>query len=156
MELFDEIKSLLDKHKIVYEIKHHPPTPTSEEAAKARSEPLKIGAKAIVIKADEQFYLLVLPANRKIDSSLVKKAVNSKDLRFAMPEELFSLTGLRKGAVPPFGLLLNLPMLVDQALLAEEFIAFNAGSLEHSIKMKTEDYLKIAQPKLSSFSTALG
>ena len=148
-----KIEQLLNQHHCIYEVKHHPPTRTSEESAKYRNEPLKIGAKAIVLKADNHFIMAVLPANRHLNSNLLKKYLRSKNLRFATGEELFQLTSLVPGAVPPFGSLFNLRMIVDEALFSEEFMAFNAGSLEQSIKMKTQDYAQIIQPETLSFTT---
>lgn len=46
-------------------------------------------------------------------------------------------------ALPPFGNLFGVKTYVDEKLLQEEFVAFNAGSLTHSVKMKTSDYKKI-------------
>jgi len=152
MELFDKIKELLDQHQITYEVKKHAPTPTSEDSARERGEPIKIGAKAMVMKADDAFILVILPADKRIDSKKVKDIFHVKNLRFATPEELKEKTGCEKGAVPPFGDLLHLSMIVDQAIFQEEYLAFNAGSLQHSIKMKTSDYQKIVQPKIESFS----
>ncbi|MBS3175712.1 hypothetical protein J4457_00565 [Candidatus Woesearchaeota archaeon] len=61
-------------------------------------------------------------------------------------------TGLPKGAVPPFGNFLNIPMVVDKALFDEEYMAFNAGSLELSFKMKTKDYKTLVNPEVAEFS----
>ena len=146
------IEELLKKNTILYELKNHPPTYTSQESALYRGEPLKIGAKAMVMKTDTGFMMAVLPADRKIDSAQLKKTVSTKNLRFATTEELLDITGLVPGAIPPFGLLFNLPMIVDKALLEEEYIAFNAGSLEKSIKMKTKDYREIVQPTVEEFA----
>ncbi len=150
--IFERIKELLDEKKVVYQIKDHPPTYTSEESARHRGEPLKIGAKAMTLKTDAEFIMAVLPADRKIDSNAIKKIFNSKNLRFATKEELCELTGLVPGAVPPFGSLFDIPMIVDKAFLEEEFMAFNAGSLEKSIKMKVKDYIRLVQPKIASFT----
>ena len=152
MALFDIIKQLLDEHSIWYLIKHHPPTTTSEDSARERGEPLKIGAKALLVKDDTHFVLLVLPANRKLDTKKVKKILGSRNLRFASPEELKQLTGCEKGAVPPFGNLLGVDMIVDQAQFEEEFMAFNAGSLETSIKMKSAGYRQLVQPRVEEIS----
>ena len=149
--VFIRITKLLYEHQVKYLIKDHLPTRTSEESALHRDEPLKIGAKAMLLKIDTGFVMAVLPADKKIDSALLKKVLSSKSLRFATPEELKEITGLVPGSVPPFGALFNIPMLVDKSLLEEEYVAFNAGSLEKSIKMKTSDYVKIAQPALVSF-----
>lgn len=150
--VFERIENLLNQHTIHYQLKVHLPAHTSEESAFHRGEPLKIGAKALVMKTDIGFMMAVLPADRKIDSSRLKQVLNTNNLRFASPEELLELTGLMSGAIPPFGSLFNILMIVDKALLEEEYMAFNAGSLEKSIKMKTEDYRAIAKPKLEEFS----
>src|SRR3989344_708236 len=93
MSLFQKITAFLDQHQISYEIKHHPPATTSEEAALARGESIKIGAKALLIKDDTHFVLLVLPADKKLDTKKVKKLLQSRNLRFASPEELLELAG---------------------------------------------------------------
>ena len=152
MKVYLAITQLLDQHNIKYEVKAHAPTPTSEDSAQARNEPLKIGAKAIVAKADSGFIMLVLPGDRKIDSKAVKELLKARDFRFATREELASLTSLEPGAVPPFGNLFNLPTLMDKAFLEEEFIAFNAGELTKSIKMKVKDYRALAAPRVEEFS----
>lgn len=151
-EIFIRIKELLEKNKIPYQLKTHPPTRTSEESAFHRGEPLKIGAKAMVMKTDTEFIMAVLPADRKIDSNAIKKILTTKNLRFASPEELLKLTGLVPGAIPPFGSLFNIPMIVDKSLLEVEYMAFNAGSLEKSIKMKTKEYVELVKPRVEEFS----
>lgn len=150
--IFEKIIELLHKNNVNYLLKDHPPTRTSEESALHRGEPLKIGAKAMVMKTDIEYIMAVLPADRKIDSVKLKLILNTKNLRFASKEELFELTRLVPGAIPPFGSLFNLPLIVDKALLEEEYMAFNAGSLEKSIKMKTKDYQEIVKPRMEEFS----
>ncbi|MDO8656178.1 MAG: YbaK/EbsC family protein [Nanoarchaeota archaeon] len=150
--IFEKIIELLNSQKVNYILKDHPPTRTSEESALHRGEPLKIGAKAMVMKIDTEFIMAVLPADRKIDSIKLKLILNTKNLRFASKEELFEITGLVPGAIPPFGSVFNLPLIVDKALLEEEYMAFNAGSLEKSIKMKTKEYMDVVTPRMEEFS----
>lgn len=71
-----------------------------------------------------------------------------KKLRFATREELFDLTGLVPGSVPPIGPpILNLPLYADPSTgLATGRVAFNAGSLTDSIIMSTADWMRIAAP----------
>ena len=74
-------------------------------------------------------------------------------LKIPSCEELLEKTGLIPGAVPPFGTpLLDFPLFVDQSIVANERIAFNAGSLTDSVIMKVEDYLKIAPHQVLDFS----
>ncbi len=153
MKLFEKIKELLEENSILYRTYNHPPTKTSEKAAEYRNVPLKIGAKAILLKEKKGFVIVIIPADRKLDSKKLKKVLGSKKLRFATEEELKEITGCDKGALPPFGSFFNLPLIVDKALFEEAEMAFNAGSLENSIKMKTKDYKILVHPQEEDIST---
>jgi len=150
--LLTQIQELLDSQQVTYEIKHHPAVRTSEEAALARGESLQIGAKALLVKDDIHFVLLVLPAHLKLDTKKAKKVLNSRNLRFATSEELMQIVNVEKGAVPPFGPLFNVEMIVDHKLFENEFMTFNAGSLETSIKMRTQDYKRIINPRVEDIA----
>ena len=66
-------------------------------------------------------------------------------VRFATHEELLEKTGLVPGSLPPFGRpILPFPLHVDASTLANERIAFNAGSLTDSIVMGVDDYRRAA------------
>lgn len=56
------------------------------------------------------------------------------------------------GAIPPFSFHPALRLVADP-LLFERFpqIAFNAGRLDRSIILDTEDYLYIARPEIATF-----
>lgn len=152
-DVFGRIRSWLTENGADFRHVNHPPTLTSEESARARGEPLRIGGKALVVKVDETFRLFVLPADRKFDSSRAKQYFSAKKTRFASAEELLALTGLVPGSVPPFGRpILDLDLHADPAVLANERIAFNAGSLTDSIVMTTADWRRLAQPTLFEFA----
>jgi Ala-tRNA(Pro) deacylase len=77
-----------------------------------------------------------------------------KKIRFATKDELFDLTGLVPGSVPPFGRpILPLELFADD-LVGQQYdkIAFNAGSLTNSIIMATTDWKRVAQPRQFSFA----
>jgi Ala-tRNA(Pro) deacylase len=144
-EVLQRVRDLLRAAGVAFIEKHHEPTFTSEQSALARGESLGIGAKALVVKADETFRLLVLPADRKLDSAAVKRIFGVRKLRFADAAELLGLTELVPGSVPPFGPpVLELPLYADPALLDNEKMAFNAGSLTDSIVMASADYLRVS------------
>jgi prolyl-tRNA editing enzyme YbaK/EbsC (Cys-tRNA(Pro) deacylase) len=150
----EKIISLLDSAGFNYREVEHPPTRTSEESAAARGEDLSIGAKALLLRTDDVFRLFVLPANRRLDSTAVRRRLSVRRTRFATAEELLELTGLVPGSVPPFG-----EPILPFELYADEFIgvktdrvAFNAGSLTHSIIMQASDWKHLAKPVCFHFS----
>jgi prolyl-tRNA editing enzyme YbaK/EbsC (Cys-tRNA(Pro) deacylase) len=152
-DVLEKIRAHLNAAGVAFVEKQHPPTFTSEESARARGEPLSIGAKALLIKTDDVYRLFVLPADRKVDSRAIKQALGVKKLRFADAAELAQLTGLVPGSVPPFGEpVLPLELVADPALENNDRIAFNAGSLTSSIIMSSADYRRVAGARWLPFS----
>jgi prolyl-tRNA editing enzyme YbaK/EbsC (Cys-tRNA(Pro) deacylase) len=141
------ILTMLDEADVEYTHLEHEPTRTSEDSARVRGMPQRVGGKALCIKAgSDRFVLVVVSAVLKLKSSKLRKALGESRTRFATPEELKDLTGLVPGSVPPFGEpILPLALYVDQTVLANDKIAFNAGSLTHSVILDIEDYRRLAK-----------
>ncbi len=151
--VFPAIKDFLERNSISYRPVRHAPTATSAESAEARGEDLSVGGKALVLKVDDCFRLFVLSAALKVDSAKIKKYFGARKLRFASREELFRLTGLVPGAVPPFGKPITpFELYVDPSIAENERIAFNAGSLTDSLIMAVRDYLDLAGATMFDFS----
>ena len=148
----EQLTALLRANGAVFTVMSHAPARTSEEAAQIRGTPLEQGAKALVFHADDRVVVLVLPADRRIDTRAFKRAYEVKNLRMVSAEELHTLTGLEPGAVPPFGALFGLPTYVDAELLALPRIAFNAGSRSTSVILDTADYARLADAIVGRFA----
>jgi Ala-tRNA(Pro) deacylase len=153
MNVLDSIRELLYSRGLPFDEMQHGPTFTSDQAAQARGVNLEIGGKALLIKTDSAYRLFVLSAALQVDSGAIRSFLGARRTRFATPEELKQLTGLVPGSVPPFGRpILPFELYVDASIRRNRKIAFNAGSLTHSIIMSAEDYLKAANPTVFHFS----
>src|SRR5438067_9659529 len=150
MTVFERIEELLTQQGITFTVLRHEAVFTSEQAAAVRGTALGSGAKALVVKAGERFVLLILPADRKLDSRKAKTALGVRDLRFATKDEVLERTGLQPGSIPPFGSLFGLPTHCDPALAEHVNINFNAGDHCISIQMSHADYLAVEQPVLAA------
>ena len=158
-QVFRQIIELLSKQNIEFLQRQHEPTPTSADSARVRGESISSGAKAIVYKIQDEFYLFVMAADRTLDTKKIRtyfkdQGRRAKKTRFASIEELKTITGLPPGAVPPFGRpILDLDLFVDHSLLKNTKISFNAGSLQHSVTMQLEDYISLANPIIFEFTS---
>ena len=153
LAVHERIIALLDRGGVSYRHVEHEPTRTSEESARARGEDVRIGGKALLLRRADDFALFVMSAARRLHSGRVRKRFGLKRLRFATPEELDTLTGLVPGSVPPFGEpILPFSLFADASVIANNRIAFNAGSLTHSIIMTVEDWQRIAAPEIFAFT----
>jgi Ala-tRNA(Pro) deacylase len=148
----DRLESLLREAGVPYEVLVHAPVSTSEEAARIRGSPLEAGAKALVVRAEDRAVHLVLPADRRVDNARLRAILGTRKLRFATPAELETLTGCPPGAVPPFGTLFGLPVLLDERLTACERLHFNAGSRTRSITMRSADLVRLSGARVCRFT----
>jgi len=149
------IRELLDRNGIPYKVSEHEPVYTSEQAARIRGVELKTGVKTLVLKTEEgRFVMGLVAADRKIDMKKLAKAVKTKGLRLASPQEVLKITGCEVGSVHPFGILHGLPIYLDDSILENELVNFNAGLHTVSIQMKTKDLIKAIMPVIETFSTS--
>jgi len=151
-EVFSRLAALLHNHPVPFRVSNHEPVYTSAEAAAIRGTTLASGAKALICKADDRFALLVMPADRKLASKLLKQQFGIRSLRFATADEVLELTDLKPGSIPPFGSLFQLPTYCDSLLCEQPEINFNAGDHSISIAMTSADYLAVESPQLGSFT----
>lgn len=95
------------------------------------------------------FYLLMMPGEKKFQTKLVSRQLGVARLSFAPEEYLEQLLGLTPGSVSVLGLMndvgQNVQLLIDKNLLEEEYIGchpcINTSSLRLSMKDLTEKFL---------------
>ena len=146
--VLSRIEQLLLAKQITYDTLRHPPVKTSAEAAAVRGVPLASGAKALICKCDQEMIMFVMPANRRLAGKAIRRQGGYKKLRFASKEEVWVLTGLKPGSIPPFGSLFNIKTVCDPTLGENTQINFNAGKHTVSISMRYDDYLATEAPNL--------
>ncbi len=156
--MLEVIRQFLKHAGATFREVEHAPTFTSEESAAARGEPLFVGAKALLLRTDDTLRLFVLPADEKLNSTAVKRELGVKKIRFASREELWELTGLVPGSVPPFGEpILPFELFADTTIgQREDRVAFNAGSLTHSLVMTATAWKAAANPRCFRFGQSGG
>lgn len=154
MNLEKKIISLLQSSGVSYQLLEHGPAPTCEIAAKLRGSDLRAGLKTVLFKDKKRFVLFSLRADHQVDSKKVRKILSSQKLRFATEDELIELTGVKKGALPPFGReLFTLDLYLDKSVHLFPEVAFNVGVTTRSCILKTQDYMKLVDPNLCEFSS---
>mgnify|MGYP001612390120 CR=1 FL=1 len=143
--VFQNIKKVLLEKDVWHEIKSHEPVYTSEQAARARKVALRTGVKAMVLKGNT-YFLVLIRADKKVDFKLIKKLEMSNRVRLASPEEVKEQTGCETGSVPPFGFARDFKTYLDKEILKEGKVNFNAGLHTKSIVMMGKDLLKVVEP----------
>ena len=155
-DIHQRLLALLDVQKARYRVMEHEAVGKCEAVSEIRGTALGQGAKALVCKVKgngvNQHVLAILPADQQADLSRLAQYIGGVKASLASPAEVDALTACVFGAIPPFSFHSALRLVADP-LLFDRFdeIAFNAGSLDKSVILNTQDYLRIAQPELATF-----
>lgn len=149
---YQKILELLDTRGVEYKIAEHEPVFTSEQAARIRNESINTGAKSLLLKADNNFVLVVLPGGKRLSSKKLKDFLGLKNLRFATPEEVKEIMGCEIGACYPLGEIIGIKTIVDNALLGNDEISFNPGLHNKTIKINSRDFLSVIAVKIADIS----
>jgi nondiscriminating aspartyl-tRNA synthetase len=152
--LRNEIVRILHQNEMEFDHLKHDETPvSSEETAKMRGFQLEEGVKAILLKGKKtkKNYQFNIPAHLKLDMKAVAQATGEK-CEFEDPLVIEERFGLKLGAVPPFGPLLNVETYFDERVGALTYSVFNCGMRTESIRMLSRDLFKLVDAKVGSFS----
>ena len=140
-----KLKQLLDESHVAYSPIVHHLAYTAQEVAAAEHMPGREHAKVTMIKAGEGFFLAVLSAPRKVDLANPIRLAEEAEFSPLFPD-------CEPGAMPPFGHLFGLPMIVDTELEKDEHIVFQAGSHAESVRMRYADFKRLANPRIADIA----
>ena len=149
-----KLKEFLDSHEVKYVTIQHSPAYTAQEIAAIAHIPGKQLAKTVMVKLDGKMAMAVLPASYKVDLDRLKEAAGASTAKLASEQEFKDLfPGCEIGAMPPFGNLYGMEVVVAASLAEDEDIAFNAGSHSELIRLSYQDFEGLVEPKVVEFST---
>lgn len=151
--ILQRLKTYLDDHAVKYLVISHSPAYTSLEIAALAHIPGKEIAKTVIITADGATMMAVVPASHMADFKLLHTFTGAQHIDLTDEQEFRTLfPDCETGAMPPFGNLFGLPVLVSESLAEDEMIAFNAGSHKELIRMSYRDFINLVQPRVGVIS----
>lgn len=153
----DALRGLLDEHGADYQVMSHEPVGVTEVVSRLRGHPLEQAAKCLVlvVKLDRRtrrHVLAVVPGDSKVDLAAVADLFAARYAGFADPVTAERLARTVPGAVLPFPMDAAVELLVDPRVLTQPRLYFNAGRLDRSISLDTDDYATIAAPRVAAIA----
>ena len=137
------LREFLDGHHLAYEATAHAHTATSRQTASAARKPSRQVAKSLLLKDDKRYLLAVLPADRRLHLGQLHRTLD-RQVGLATEAEVAEVFGdCEVGAIPPAGLLYDIDTVVDDALLEQADVYFEAGDHEVLIHMRQADFRKL-------------
>jgi Ala-tRNA(Pro) deacylase len=153
MVIARKLKALLDGERVLYHVLRHHERFTSQEIAQALHVPGQMLAKVVMVKAKGKLRMAVLPANFLVDLTAFAKAVGAPDAGLATEGEFKSrFPDCEVGAMPPFGNLYDVPVVVDRSLAKDKEIVFEAGNHHEAIKIAYADFARLVEPQVADIA----
>jgi|ERR1700693_5079614 Ala-tRNA(Pro) deacylase len=138
------IVEYLESHAVPYERRLHRRAITAQDLAATVHVPGRRVAKSVIVEADRQIWIAVLPATEVVDEKRLAAVLDASTVRL-LPEWEFEalFPDCEPGAEPPFGGLFGLPVVIDSTLAGSDRIVFRAGSHEEAIEMRYDDFYEL-------------
>jgi Ala-tRNA(Pro) deacylase len=148
------VAEYLDRHHYAYHSYNHPPANRALDIAEAAHVPDHQLAKTVILNADGDLIMAVLPANQMVDRERLRRAIGATHLHFASEAEFSDrFPQCEVGGEPPISKLYGMPVYLDDTLTRQEWIAFNAGTHTEIIKMDMATFREMNEPVECSFTT---
>lgn len=149
----ERLISYFQQHGVAYSTTAHPTAYTAQEVAAVEHVPGKLVAKVVMAVASRGPLMLVLPATQRVDVEALREALGDADAHLAHENEFADLfPDCEVGAMPPFGNLYNVSVVVDRSLSEDPVIVFRDGSHRETMQIAYADYERLVGPEVKAFS----
>lgn len=146
----NRLKNCLDENHVEYSSVFHVPAFTAQETAECAHIPGREFAKTVMVTLDDsEIVMVVLPAMLKVSMEKLKDALGVKSARLSNESEFQqSFPECEIGAMPPFGNLYGLKVIVAREIAEGNEIAFNACTHTELVKLRYVDFDVLVKPQV--------
>ncbi len=152
----ERLERYFRENGVRYDVQSHPEVYTAQEVAAVEHIPGRFMAKVVLAVVDGTLTALVLAAPNRIDIPKLKAALGAREVRLAREQEFAaSFPDCEVGAMPPFGNLYQVPVIVDRSMIDDPKIVFNAGTHRETMAVAYEDFERLVAPRTVEFSATM-
>lgn len=160
-DLEKEVYNKLEELNIEYDRVDNDVVESMEECIEISN---KLGAeirKTIIVcnRQKTDFYLVILPADKRFDSKLFSQKMECARVSFASGEDMESLLGVAPGSATVMSLVKDkenkVKVIIDEEVAKEEYFSCNTGANTRHIKIKTSDLIEKILPELNHEPTII-
>lgn len=145
-----KVMNYLEKAGVKHDLLEHKTVYTAYDAAQTMGKKLGEIAKSLLVKADKDYFMVLLPADQNLDLDKLKKHISliqDKEVKVVkIPGEKIMKEAfkLKDEALSAFGTLHDdLPVIMDKTMEKAKKAVFASGSFNHSVEMAVKDFAKL-------------
>jgi Ala-tRNA(Pro) deacylase len=140
MTISATLQNYLHDRDVDYMVVHHAPTFNSMSTAQAAHVPGDRLAKAVMLEDDQGFVMAVIPSTAHVSLDAVR-VTTGRGLELSTEHKLTKLfRDCLPGAIPPVGPAFGVNALVDDGLLGQPDVWFEAGDHEDLVRISGDSF----------------
>lgn len=135
-----KLKRFLTSHRVDYRLYCHPRSTDLHACAKKHNIPEEMFAQTVVLKAKQQYFVIVMPLSHQCDFESLNRQFKTEVYlasHFEADRLFFDCEPLSH---PPIAGVYGLPVYIDTALLKPSVIYFEAGSHTSLMRLAKSDF----------------
>jgi Ala-tRNA(Pro) deacylase len=141
-----------------YRLIDHAPEGRTDLVSALRGHDVALAAKCLIVmvkvgKKQSRYVLAVVPGDARVDLQAIRELLDGTYVAFAGKDKAEELAGSVSGTVLPFSYHPRLELIADPALLRTQELFFNAARLDRSIALATDDYTRLAAPRVAPITS---
>lgn len=145
MAIARKLNQFLMEQQADYELIGHDPTQSAIATARICHVPAGHMAKAVLLDAEEDYLLAVLPANRRVELAVLRSDLGLKP-HLAGEKQIASIfDDCQFGAVPALGSSYGVTTIVDDSLDGVPDVYFEAGDHASLVHMSGAEFSRLTQ-----------
>ena len=145
MAMSRTLEEFLSQHNASYDLIPHPHTGSSMDTAEEAHVPGMRLAKAVVIRDDGSYLMVVVPSAEHVDMGVLRQQFGHA-VTMASEGELADLfPDCEIGAVPPLGPAWGVDTYVDESLLTEGEVYFESGDHESVVRVSGDQFERLME-----------
>lgn len=151
-----ELVELLRGEQVEFELLPHRRTLRAAAEARVLGVLPQTVAKTLVVRDDQgRCVRAVVPATRRLSVERLATALAAKSVRLLTEGELVTAyPQFELGAVPPFGGPAGDLVVLDRDLTRGEHVVVEAGVHDTSLRLRTEELVRVAEAQVAEIATA--
>ena len=143
MAIARTVKDFLAQKSVDYDMVSHPHTGSSHESAEASHVNEDHIAKAVIVKDESGYAMVVVPASNWVEIKHLRNELD-RDFKLVEENELAKLfPDCEPGAIPPLGSAYQIETFLDEELTTLANVYFEAGDHENLVHMSGDNFKKL-------------
>ena len=140
MAIANTVEKFLETNHIAFDVVTHPHTSTSLKTAHAAHIAEDCLAKAVLLEDDEGYMVAVLPASHHVRLGMLRNQTG-RNVRMATVRKVSELfPDCERGAIPVLACAYGIETVLDDSLMEQPDIYFEAGDHEELIHMTCKQF----------------